>query len=172
MPDGGGIALHTLEIKGNSAQVVQRELQGAGTLLFRNFSSYRAVHLVGEPVFAGHSLQLHYTLQVLDQLGRVCFNFMIGGMQTLVLHNGPGWFPEHVGQLQVHGFLTRFFTFKCEPVVHGNLANNVYGCPFPPGDPHQFVHIFSLHYQSHAFLGFISNDLLCREGGVTHGQFV
>ena len=45
-------------VEGNHTAVAQRQLQLALALLARYLTCYGAVHLVGQPVFAGNSLQL------------------------------------------------------------------------------------------------------------------
>ena len=64
MADGGGNTLASAVVKGHHAAVAQRQLYLALTLLTGNLTRYGAVNLVGEPVFAGYSLQLEHTVQI------------------------------------------------------------------------------------------------------------
>ena len=55
-------------VEGYHATIRQRQLDFALTLLTRNLTRHRAVNLIGEPVLAGHSLQLKNALKILIKL--------------------------------------------------------------------------------------------------------
>ncbi len=63
MTDGCGNSSLPLIIQRHHSDIVQRQLQLAGTLLFGNKSACRAVNFVGYPVFASHRFKLQDNLQ-------------------------------------------------------------------------------------------------------------
>jgi hypothetical protein len=79
-------------------------------------------------------------------------DFAIAAFHRAVLHDGPGRFPEHIGQFQVHRFFTRLLAPEHETVIPGNLPDQVNGRPLAFRDPHQAVHLFRVQDKSHAFL--------------------
>ena len=58
MADGRGNALHATVVERHDTAVGQRQLDLALALLTRNLSRHGAIHLIRQPVFAGHCLEL------------------------------------------------------------------------------------------------------------------
>ena len=87
-----------------------------------------------------------------------------------VLEYSSGWFSEHIAQLPVDWLLTGFGVFEGKLHVAGRFADDIHGRPFAFGNPFEQSDIPGVHDQSHALLRLVSDDLLLREGGVTHGK--
>ena len=60
------------------------------TLLTGNLSRHRTVNLVGEPVLAGHSLQLQHPLKILIHFILSIFHIIIFALHGLVNHHCLG----------------------------------------------------------------------------------
>ena len=68
MSDGCGDTFFATVVEGHHTAVAERQLYFALTLLAGDFTCHRAVYLVGEPVLAGHGLQLEHALEILGEL--------------------------------------------------------------------------------------------------------
>ena len=64
MSQSGGDAFAAAIVEGHHTTVAQRQLYLALTLLAGYLARHGAVHLVGEPVFAGHSFQAEHLLDI------------------------------------------------------------------------------------------------------------
>ena len=65
MSQGSGNAFLATIVESHHTTVAQRELDFTLTLLAGNLTRHRTVDLVGQPVFAGHGLELQHPLEIL-----------------------------------------------------------------------------------------------------------
>ena len=90
-------------VEGHHATVAQRQLYLSLALLARNLARYRAVYLVCEPVFAGHSLQLQHTAYILVDIFFSIGYIFIGALYGLIAHHGLGRVAKHLCHVKVEG---------------------------------------------------------------------
>ena len=155
----------------NHTAVAQRQLNLALALLAGNLTRYRAVYLVGEPVFAGYGLELEHTLYILVELSLVVSYIFVRLGNRVVGHHRAGCLAEHVVHGQVDGFHPVGLT-EYEAVVAGRLAHYVEGGALAVGYLTDAVNIFFVDDDTHALLTLVTYDFLGREGGVAHRELV
>ena len=169
MTQRGGDARCASIVECYHTAVAQGQLNLALALLACDFASYRAVDLVGEPVFASHSLELEHGFDVFVKIGSSGFHwFELVGCSDIG-HDRLGRTAEHVAHGEVDGAFA-IGLLKDESVVARGLTHEIEGCTLTLGNLLDEFHIFVVHHHAHAFLRLVANDFLGREGGVAHGQ--
>ena len=105
MAYGGGNAFLSAVVEGHHAAVAQRQLNLALALLACYLARHAAVHLVRQPVLAGHGLQLQHALQVfLNSLSLgFIFHVLIVALHGDVAHDGLRRVSEHLADVEVEG---------------------------------------------------------------------
>ena len=73
-------------VEGHDAAIAQRQLELAHALLAGNLARHGAVHLVGQPVLAGHGFQLEHVGQVFMKLGQLVGRHFVVTLHGLVHH--------------------------------------------------------------------------------------
>ena len=79
--------------------------------------------------------------------------------------------PEHVTEFQVYGRIAVAAVLKCEVALAADLAYYVERSSFPFGYLAQFLSVGLFHYESHALLTLIADNLLVGQGRVAYRQF-
>ena len=142
---------YPLIIKCHDTEVVQRQLNGSRTLLCRHLTGYRAIHLIGQPVFTGNSFQTQHINEV--GLEAVFFIPDTGkiGVNSCVREHGLRRFTKEIFQFQVYRtFIGIHDEFQIFVVLH--LPYFVHGSSFPFRHLLQPLHIFFPDHQPHTFL--------------------
>ena len=171
MSDGGGDTALSAVVEGDSTAVGERKLEFALALLAGHTSRNAAVHLVRQPILAGHGFQAEHVFQVFVNVAvGVCCHF-VGTFYSHVFHDGLRAGAEHL----FYGEVERSYAvglFEGEAMVAGGFAHGVHGSAFAVGDAlHVFDGLF-VDEESHAFLALVGNDFLGAECGVADGEFV
>ena len=170
MSQRGGDTLLAAIVEGHDAAVAQRQLYLALTLLAGDLARHRAVHLVRQPVLAGHGLQLEHALEILFYLILSIGDIFIMTLHGLVAHDGLGRVAEHLCHVEVEG-LHAVALLEREVGVAGGLADHVQRGALALGDLADVVDVLLVDEQAHALLTLVGDDLLRREGLVADGQF-
>ena len=172
MSQRSGNTFLPLIVNGNGSQVTQWQLQGAATLLAGDFSRYRTVHFVGQPVFAADSFQTKY-------IGDILFQVVYGSIHCLIMFfygficDDSFWrIAEHIVECQIDRSGFGRCLLKDKGMVVGGFTHYIHRSPFPIGNAVQTSNILFFHQQSHSFLRFIADDFLGRQGLVADWQFV
>ncbi len=108
MANGSGNSCLSLIIQRHHPNVIQRQLQPAGALLFGNKSGGRPVNLVDDPVFARHRFQLQHNFQERLNIILGILKFRKLSCCGTVFQNRFGNAAKHISQLPVNGLLTGF----------------------------------------------------------------
>ena len=169
MAYGGGDTGLAAVVECNHAAVAERELELALALLACDAACHRAVHLIGKPVLAGHGLELEHLFEVFLEVGLAVRGVGIFARHGFVAHNGFWGIAEHVGHGQVYG-AHAVFLFEDEAGVIRGFAHYIERCLFAFGYLSDFVNMFLIHHEAHAFLALVADDFFCREGGVAHRE--
>ena len=101
MPQSGGDTPLTAVVQGHYATVGERQLYFALALLAGYLARYRAVYLVGEPVFARHGLQLQHLIYITVYLVGAIGHILIVARHGLIGHDGLGRMSKHLCHIQV-----------------------------------------------------------------------
>ena len=167
MAQRGGDTGAAAVVQGHDATVGQRQLQRALCLLVCHLSGDGAVHLIGQPVLAGHGFQAEHALHIVGDAIVVVGEIGIGAADGLVDHDRFGRVAEHLRYVQVEGALS-VGLLEGEVRVAGRFAHHVHRGAFALGDAAHVFQVFLLDEQSHAFLAFVGNDFLGRECRIAH----
>ena len=90
MSDSCGDASASAIVECHHAAVGQRQLQLALCLLEGHLARDGAVHLVREPVLAGHGLQLQHAVNVFVHVGRIVAHVLVFPFHRFVHHHRFG----------------------------------------------------------------------------------
>ena len=169
MAYGGGDAAAAGVVESHHAAVAQRQLYLALALLTGHAAGYRAVYLVGKPVFAGHGFERQHVAHVVGELGLVIFRLLVAEAYGGVVHHRLGGVAKHVGHLQVYRFAS-LVVLEYEAMVAGGLADHIYRGALALSHTFHIGYILGIHHHTHALLALVAHDLLGREGLVAHGE--
>ena len=171
MAQSRGDASFAVVVQGTDAKVAQRQLNLAHALLLRHTTRHGAVHLVGEPVFAGHGFHLQHIVEVFMDvtLGVADFLEMIG--LSLVIQYRLRCAAEEVGDSQVDGSLA-FLADETQALVASHLAHLVIRGALTLGGLLDDVLVLLVDQEAHALLRLVTDDLLVGQGRVANGQVV
>jgi len=169
MSQGGGDALSAAVVEGHHATVGEWQLQFTLCLLAGYFARYRAVHLVGKPVFAGHGLELKYVRNILVETLHGISRVIVCAHDGLITHDGLGRVAEHLRHVEVER-LHAIALPETEMRVARGLSHDIQRCAFALGNAFHAVEMFLVDEQSHAFLTLVGDDFLGRERLVADGQ--
>ena len=87
VPDGSRHAIVCIKTKGHGSAIVEGELQRPGALLFGHQPAHTAVHLIGQPVFAGDGFQFQHLFEVLVQALRFIIDLFEAPVHLLIIHD-------------------------------------------------------------------------------------
>ena len=157
--------------------VAQRKLNHSLALLTGNLTCHRAVHLVGEPVFAGYSLQLQHALQILMKLICKCsilriliiIYHCIMTLYGLIAHDGLGRVAEHLCHIKVERFHA-VGLLEREVGVAGSLTYHIERGTLALGNLAHMLNMFLVDEQSHALLTLVGNNLFGTQCLVANGK--
>ncbi len=138
-------------------------------MLAGNLACNRAVDLVGEPVFAGYSLEREYVGEVLVEIGLVGVGVAVCTFYGNIVHHSLGRVAEHVIHGQVDGFVA-VAAVEYKAVVAGGFAHYIERGTLALSYGFDVGYFVGVNNHAHAFLAFVAYDFLCREGGVAYGQ--
>ena len=131
MAQSCGNAFAALIVEGHHAAVAQGQLQLSLALLACNLARHTSVDLVGEPVLAGHGLELEDTLEAgfysvysFYSSYRV-FHWGVVAFYGLVAHDGFRRVAEHLCHIEVERLLT-VGLHKREVCITSGLADYVH----------------------------------------------
>ena len=175
MSQSGGDAFAAAIVEGHHATVAQRQLYLALALLAGYLARHGAVHLVGEPVFAGHGLQAQHLLDIAFyslfasyRIYRILHRSMLPS-HRLVDHHRLGRMSEHLSHIHVEG-LHPVGLAERKVGVARRLADHIERSTLALGYLAHTVDVLLVDEQSHALLTLVGDDLLGREGLVADGQ--
>ena len=171
MTYGSGDAAFAVIVESRHAAIAERQLKLANTLLTGYAACYRAVNLVGEPVFAGNSLKLQHIAQVILNQSLVVADGGVLVIYLLVVDNSLGRRAEHIRHGQINGLAAVFLT-EDEAGVVGGFAHHIEGSLLAFGYLTHLLNIFVAEHQTHAFLTLIADNLLCRKRNIAYRQSV
>ena len=169
MAEGRGDTLLATIIEGHDATVAQRQLQATLALLAGHLARHATVHLVGEPVLAGHGLQLQHATEILLEMGRVIGYGCIVALDALVAHDGLGRVAEHLGHVEIER-LHAIALDEGEVGVARGLADHIHRGTLALGDLRHMGQVLLVDEQSHALLRLVGDNLLGAQRLVADGQ--
>ena len=169
MTQRGGDTLASTVVEGHHAAVGERQLEGSLTLLAGYLARHRAVYLVGEPVFAGHSLYLEHAVQVLVYLVLCIGHILIVAHHGVVAHHGLGRVAEHMCHIEVERLLA-VSLHEGEVGVARGLADHVERGTLALGYLAHVVQMLLVDKQAHALLALVGDNLLGAQRLVADGQ--
>ena len=88
----------------------------------------------------------------------------------MIAHDGAGWLTKHIFQLDINRFHA-VSLFEDKLHIVGSFTYNIHRSTFTVSNPFHPFYVFFFHQQAHAFLTFITDDFLCRQGRITNWQF-
>ena len=169
MTEGGGDTRLAAIVEGHHATVGQRQLDDALRLLARNLTRHRAVDLVGQPILAGHGLELQHAADILVNLVCRIRHILIVVHHRLVAHHGLRRMTEHLCHVEVEGFLAVALD-EAEVGVACGVTDNIERCTLAGCNLLHAVEVLLVDEQAHALLALVGDNLLGREGLVADGQ--
>ena len=176
MAESRGNALHATIVESHHATVRERQLQFALALLTCHLARHRTVHLVRQPVFAGHSLKAENPLKASDKLRVLGFFGVIGvfdvsipAFHGLVPHDSLGRMTKHLSHIQVER-THAIRLLEGEVGIACGLSDDVKRRTLPFGYLADVFDVLLVDEESHAFLAFVGDDFLGRECRVADGK--
>ncbi len=171
VPDGRSDALAAAVVKRHDTAVGERQLQLALCLLVRHLARHGAVDLIGEPVLAGHGLQLQHAGEILVHAGSVVSHVGVLALHSFVGHHRLGRVAEHLRHVKVKGTLS-VCLLESKMRVARSLSHHVHRRALALSDAAHVVKMFFLYEQAHALLALVGYNLFCRKRAVANGQLV
>ncbi len=159
MTDGGGYTLGAGVVECHHATVAEGELYLALTLLTGYLACHGAVHLVGEPVLRGHSLERESVGYIFFYIVFVVGSVLVGVYHSVVNQSGLGRRTKHVAHGQVDGFHT-ILLLKHKAMVACGLAHHIHRCAFAVGDGLDIFDVLLLQHHTHTLLALVADDFL------------
>ena len=161
----------TTIVESYNTTVAQRQLKLALTLLACNLTCYRAVYLVGQPVFTSYCFQLQYAAYVFVQFSRVVRNIFVMTFYSLVYHVSLRRRTEHLVYCQVERTYT-VSLFESKTMVTGCFTYHVHRSAFTFCNLLYMFDGFFVDKQAHTFLRFVGNDFFCRQSFIADRQLI
>ena len=174
MTDGGSNTAIIVVADGGNRHVVERELYLARSLLAGDKACHGAVHLVGEPVLAGHRLEREHVLNhFFQRLGSIAA--CSGNIGICLLYGGSGHHrlgsaAHHVTDGQIYRGCAGSAVLKGKVMFASSCADLVERGAFALGYGLQMVCIGFFHHQTHSLLALVADNLLIRKGRVADGE--
>ena len=125
MTKGGGDTGAASVVEGHHAAVGQWQLHLAYALLAGHLTRHGAVYLVGQPVLAGHSLELQHILHVFVEMIERVGDVLIMMHHGDVAHNGLGRMAEHLSHVEVER-LHAVALHKRKVSIAGGLTHDIH----------------------------------------------
>ena len=169
MADGGGDTGATAIVERHHAAVGQGQLEFALTLLVCHLTRHRTVHLVGEPVFAGHSFEAKDVAQIGFELRFVVNGGGVFALHRHVGHHRLGRVAEHLCDIEVEGAFA-VGLFEGEVRIARGFAHHIEGRTFALGNAAHVVDVLFLNEEAHALLALVGDDFFGRKRRIAHGQ--
>ena len=166
MSQGGGDTPLTAVVQSHHATVGEWQLYFTLTLLASYLARYRAVYLVGEPVFARHGLQLQHLIYITVYLVGTIGHVLIVARHGLIGHDGLGRVSKHLCHIQVER-LHAIGLYEREVCVTSGLTHHIQRCALTLGDGLDVIQMSLVDEQSHALLALVGNDFLGAERLIT-----
>ena len=167
--DSGGDTGATAIVERHHAAVGQRQLEFTLTLLVCHLTRHRTVHLVGEPVFAGHGFEAQHVAQIGFELRFVVNGGGVFALHRHVGHHRLGRVAEHLCDIEVEGALA-VGLFEGEVRITRGFAHHIEGRTFALGNAAHVVDVLFLNEEAHALLTLVGDDFLGRKRRIAHGQ--
>ena len=159
MSEGCGDTLLATIVQGDDTTVAQRQLNLTLALLTGNLTRYGAIHLVGQPVLTGHSLQLEHAIEVFVNLILTVGHVSIVTLHRIIFHDGLWRVPEHLSHVEVEGFHT-ITLLEREVGIASGLTDDIQRSTLTLSNlPHMFDMLL-VDKQAHTFLTLVGDDLL------------
>ncbi len=132
MTDGCCHAAVAVVIECDGTEVVERELDFAGALLFGYFARHGAVDLVCQPVLTADAFEFKDVADIVEDACDVVGYFGVGAGGGDIVHDSLRWIAEHVGELPVDGF-NAVVVAESEVHVACCFSHDVHRCSFAVG---------------------------------------
>ena len=139
------------------------------TLLVRHLTRHGTIHLVGEPVFAGHCFEAKDVAQIGFEQRFVVNGGSVFALHRHIGHHRLGRVAEHLCHVEVEGAFA-VGLFESEVRIARGFAHHIEGCAFALGNAAHVVDVLLLNEEAHALLALVGDDFLGRKCRIAHGQ--